>query len=90
MTARYKVGDEVQCISDPSRIGTVVEICEVHAGVQWYRVNLGAAGRPKMAEVDLRPYIPTATPYDNFVQGKIDGYQEFQRLEKTMGSNLHF
>ena len=54
MTLKYKVGDEVQCVSDPSRIGTVVEVSEVHAGVQWYRVNFGAARRPKMSQIDLR------------------------------------
>jgi len=34
MSTKFNVGDEVQCVSDPSRIGTVVEICEVHAGIQ--------------------------------------------------------
>lgn len=76
----YKPGDEVQCVSDPSRIGVVVEICEVHAGVQWYRVNFGAPGRPKMSEIDLRPFVPTDRPYDNLINGIIDGYAEFQRL----------
>lgn len=80
MSPQFSVGKEVQCISDPSRIGTVVEICEEHAGVQYYRVNFGPLGRPKMAEIDLRPFIPAATPYDNLVTGSIDGYQDFQRL----------
>ena len=80
MTPKYKVGDEVQCVSDPSRIGTVVEVCEVHAGVQWYRVNFGAAGRPKMSQIDLRPFVPADKPSDNLQNGNIDGYQEFQRL----------
>ena len=80
MTPKYKVGDEVQCVSDPSRIGTVVEVCEVHAGVQWYRVNFGVAGRPKMSEIDLRPFVPADKPSDNLLNGNIDGYQEFQRL----------
>jgi len=80
MSPKYKVGDEVQCVSDPSRIGTIVEICEVHADVQWYRVNFGATGRPKMPEIDLRPFVPAETPCDNLINGNIDGYQEFQRL----------
>ena len=80
MQPKFKKGDEVQSASDPSRIGTVVEINEVHAGVQWYRVNFGSAGRPKMPEPDLRPFIPDRSPGDNLVQGNIDGYQEFQRL----------
>jgi superfamily II DNA or RNA helicase len=80
MTPKYKVGDEVQCVSDPSLIGTIVEVSEFHAGIQWYRVNFGPAGRPKKAEIDLRPYIPAATPADNLLNGNIDGYQEFQRL----------
>lgn len=80
MSAKYTVGDEVQCVSDPSLIGTVVEVCEFHAGIQWYRVNFGPAGRPKKAEIDLRPYVPAATPTDNILKGNIDGYQEFQRL----------
>jgi len=78
MSAKYTVGDEVQCVSDPSLIGTVVEVCEFHAGIQWYRVNFGPAGRPKKAEIDLRPYVPAATPTDNILKGNIDGYQEFQ------------
>ena len=77
---KYKVGDEVQSISDPSRIGVVVEICELHTRVQWYRVNFGARDRPKMPEPDLRPFVPTDKPCDNLISGKIDGYREFQRL----------
>ena len=77
---KFKIGDEVQCISDPSRIGTVVEICEYHGNVQYYRVNFGTAGRPKMPELDLRPFIPTNEPFKNLENGNIDGYQEFQRL----------
>jgi len=80
MSAKYKVGDEVQCVSDPSLIGTVVDICEYHAGLQWYRVNFGPAGRPKRAEIDLRSFVPSDTPADNLIKGAIDGYQEFQRL----------
>ena len=80
MSPKFKIGDEVQSISDPSRIGTVVEVCEVHAGIQYYRVNFGAGRRPVIGEVDLRPYIPSSTPSINLSQGKIDGYQEFQRL----------
>lgn len=81
MESKFKKGDEVQCISDPVKIGTVVEVCEKHAGVQWYRVNLGGAiGRPKMSEQDLRSYIPNTSPRDNLIAGNIDGYQEFQRL----------
>lgn len=73
-------GDEVQCISDPSRIGTIVEICEIHAAVQWYRVNFGGGSRPKMAEPDLRPFIPSNKPIENLINNRIDGYREFQRL----------
>ncbi len=80
MESKFKIGDEVQCVSDPSRIGTVVEICENHAGVQWYRINYGPLGRPKQAEPDLRPYKPKASPVDNLTDGNIDGYREFQRL----------
>jgi hypothetical protein len=39
---KFKPGDEVQSVSDPCRIGVAVEICERHAGVQWYRVNFGS------------------------------------------------
>jgi hypothetical protein len=77
---KFEPGDEVQSISDPSRIGVVVEICELHAGVQWYRVNFGAGDRPKMPEPDLRPFVPTDKPCDNLIGGNIDGYREFQRL----------
>ncbi|MDO9517208.1 MAG: helicase-related protein [Methanosarcinaceae archaeon] len=77
---KFKVGDEIQCISDPSRIGTVVEICESHARIQYYRVNFGAGGRPKKAEIDLRRYVPNPSPYENLINGHIDEYQEFQRL----------
>jgi len=80
MAPKYKCGDEVQCISDPSLIGTVVEIRDLHSGVQYYRVNFGPAGRPVKPEVDLRPFEPDPTPYDNLIKGNIDSYQEFQRL----------
>jgi len=80
MSPKFRIGDEVQSVSDPSRIGTVVEICEIHAGIQYYRVNFGAGKRPVIGEVDLRSFVPTDTPSENLSQGKIDGYQEFQRL----------
>jgi len=80
MKSKYKIGDEIQLISDPNRIGTIVEVCEIHAGIQYYRVNFGTTGRPIIAEIDLRPFVPAQTPSDNLEQGKIDGYQEFQRL----------
>ncbi|MEW6386315.1 MAG: SNF2-related protein [Thermodesulfobacteriota bacterium] len=80
MAAKYSPGDEVQSISDPSRIGTIVQVCEIHAGIQWYRVSFGAAGRPKVAEVDLRPYVRAASPEENLRVGNLGGYKEFQRL----------
>jgi hypothetical protein len=67
-------GDEIQFISDPDRIGVVVEICERHAGVQWSRVNFGSGDRPKMPELDLHSFIPTDKPCDTLTSGKIDGY----------------
>jgi SNF2 family DNA or RNA helicase len=80
MTPKFKVGDEVQSISDPNRIGTIIEISDFHAGVQFYRVNFGTPQRPIISESDLRPFSPETTPCDNLSQGKIDSYQEFQRL----------
>lgn len=80
MNSKYRIGDEVQSISDPNLIGTIVEICEFHVDVQWYRVNFGPAGRPKKPEDDLRPFVPADSPKENLLKGNIDGYQEFQRL----------
>jgi SNF2 family DNA or RNA helicase len=80
MDAKYSPGDEVQSISDPSRIGTIVQVCEIHAGIQWYRVNFGTAGRPKVAEIDLRPYVPATSPEESLAAGNLGGYKEFQRL----------
>lgn len=80
MAPKFDVGSEVQSTTDPERIGTVVEIGELHAGVQWYRVNFGPLGRPKVPEPNLRPYLPGDTPLDNLLAGRIDGYREFQRL----------
>lgn len=77
---KYQKGDEVQSISEPGRIGTIIEICEVHAGVQWYRVFFGGRDRPKISELDLRPHIASETPLEKLLAGKIDGYREFQRL----------
>jgi hypothetical protein len=67
---KFNLGDEVQSISDPTRIGTIVEICELHAGVQWYRVSFGGGNRPKIPEPDLRSFIPTNKPYDNLIMAK--------------------
>ena len=39
MGPKFKVGDEVQSVSDPNNIGAVVEICDYH-GVLRYRVRL--------------------------------------------------
>jgi SNF2 family DNA or RNA helicase len=80
VTSKFKLGEEVQSISDPGRIGTVVEVGEVHAGIQWYRLNFGKAGRPKMPETDLRSFVPSKSPFDNLTNRNLDGYQGFQRL----------
>lgn len=80
MAPKFKIGDEVQSVSDPNRNGTIVEICEQHAGLQYYRVNFGPLGRPKVAEIDMRPYVPANDPCNNLINGNIDGYKEFQRL----------
>jgi len=78
--AKYKPGDEVQCVSNPSLIGTVVEVRELFDGVQYYSVRFDSATKTVKAEIDLRPFMPNPTPYDNFRNGIIDSYQEFQRL----------
>jgi len=80
MMPQYKIGDEVQGVVDPGLIGAVVEVLQVHAGVQYYRVNFGVTGRKVISEVDLRPFVPANSPYENLRGGRIDGYQEFQRL----------
>lgn len=77
---KFKIGDEVQCISDPSRIGVVIEIGPDQAGMQWYRVNFGGAQRSMMPEQDLRSFKPVARPCENLEAGILDGYAEFQRL----------
>ena len=78
--AKYKPGDEVQCVSNPSLIGTVVEVRELFDGVQYYSVRFDSATKTVKAEIDLRSFMPNPTPYDNFRNGIIDSYQEFQRL----------
>ena len=80
MSTEFKIGDEVQCNSDPSLVGTIVEVCESHGGIQYYRVNFGPAGRPIKAAIDLRSFTPNPTPGDNLLNGHIDEYEEFQRL----------
>jgi len=77
---KFNRGDEVQRVSDPLQIGTVVEVLPLHAEMQYYRINLGGGKRPVIPEVDLRPYRPANSPYDNLENGNIDGYQQFQRL----------
>jgi len=80
MPAKYSIGDMVQSISDPSRIGTIVQTGEYHAGIQWYKVHFGGTILTKIAEVDLRPYVIAATPDENLLIGNFGGYKEFQRL----------
>lgn len=80
MAPKFKVGDEVQSTRESGRIGVIVEICEVHSGIQWYRVNFGGGDRPKISELDLRPYVADEDPFERLRAGKIDGYREFQRL----------
>ena len=80
MNSKFNKGDEVQRVSDPLQIGTVVEVLPLHAQMQYYRINLGGGKRPVIPEVDLRPYRPANSPYDNLENGNIDGYQQFQRL----------
>lgn len=97
MPAKFSIGGMVQSISDPSRIGTIVQVCEYHAGIQWYKVHFGATILTKIAEVDLRPYIVAATPDENLIAGSYGGYKEFQRLitfhrllrEKPLQNNIN-
>jgi len=79
MKTKYSIGNEVQSISNPSRIGAIVEIGPVHADIQYYRVNFGG-DRPMIPEVDLQPYHPGKPPPQNLIDGYLAGYSEFQRL----------
>ena len=78
--SEFNLGDEVHCVGEPDRIGTIVEIGERHSGIQWYRVNFGKAERPKIPETDLRLFVISASPYQNLIDKKLNGYREFQRL----------
>ena len=80
MPTRFKLGDQVQCVSDPSRVGAIIEISEIFGDVQYYRVFFGAQGSMKMPELDLRIFNPGTKPCDNLIKGNIDSYDEFQRL----------
>lgn len=80
MSPLYKPGDRVQSISEPGREGVIIEVCEVHVGIQWYRVFFGPSGTAKMPEPDLREFVAGRKPCENLIYGNIDGYEEFQRL----------
>jgi len=77
---KFKIGDEVQSVNNPSQIGTVVEIGIFHAGAQYYRVNFGSGYRPIIDGNDLRIYQPNLKPIENLFAGNISGYFDFQRL----------
>lgn len=74
---KFRIGDEVQGISDPSRIGVVTEIGPAEGGSQWYRVNFGGGLKSMMPEQDLRESRPEARPCENLEAGTLDGYAEF-------------
>ena len=72
INTKYSIGAEVQAVSNPSRIGTVVEVGAIHGGIQYYCVNWGGAvGRSTVPEVDLRPFHPAKTPLENLRNGDI-------------------
>ncbi|MBI4699247.1 MAG: DEAD/DEAH box helicase family protein [Nitrospirae bacterium] len=77
----FNIGDKVQSIPDPSRIGIIERIGPIHAGLQYYHVFWGGAiGIKTVPAVDLQCYTPAETPFENLLNGNLAGYQEFQRL----------
>ena len=77
--SRFEIGHEVQSRRDANKIGTVVVIGVLHAGVQYYQVNFGGGVRQTMAEQDLRPYQVNLGPHEVLATGELGGYREFQR-----------
>ena len=53
-TTKFSIGDEVQSISDPGRVGVVIEIGPMHAGIQYYRRIVGELG--ERLRLKVRPH----------------------------------
>jgi len=77
---KFKIGDMLQSIRDPSRIGSIVEIGPYYAGEQWYNVFWGGTTGEMAREGDLKLYQEIVCPWRNLQEGNLGGYQEFQRL----------
>jgi len=75
---KFKVGAEVQKVSDSTKVGVVVEIDCFHGGIWYYRVSFGGE-RKIVPEPDLIPYLPESKPSDILKIGKLGNYDEFQR-----------
>lgn len=78
---QFNVGDEVELLNDPTRVGVVRSLATVHADVLYYRVFWGSPhGTTTVAEDDLAPHAELSTPSDAFIQGRFGTYGDFQRL----------
>jgi len=80
MSTKYKVGDKVQDITDPQRIGIVSQVDQYHADIQYYRVFWGGGEETTISELHLRLYVQNASIIDKIKAGEIDDYDAFQRL----------
>jgi superfamily II DNA or RNA helicase len=75
---KFKIGSEVQLISDSTRIGVVVDVECFHGGLWYYCVNFGG-DRKVVPETDLLPHVLRQKPVDKLHIGKLGNCDEFKR-----------
>ena len=82
MCTKYKIGNEVQRVSDTSKIGTVVELCEIHEGVQLH--GEPSSSRPTHTLMLLLEFeARSARALDRFRDHVLDGVAIGVHVEHT-------
>lgn len=77
----FNIGDKVQDITDPGKVGLIEEIGPIQGLFQYYGVFWGGVLGSVMVPGDsLHLYSASEKPGNNLIIGNLGGWQHFQRL----------
>lgn len=72
--------DQVQLLSDRSKVGRVVRAPKLRGGAYWYRIKLHAGGLIVAHEADLTPFEAELSPDELLLGGAFGDKDDFLRL----------
>ena len=77
---RFEQDDQLQLISDRSRVGQVIRPPTLRGGAYWYRIRLHAGGLIVAHEADLTPFEAEVSPDELLLTGAFGDKDDFLRL----------